>query len=202
MNYRWGALIGALALIAGGQARAAVPMFLPDHDIAGTYRLSQPGKPATTWRVRYSAGAEVARARSLDGAAAGTVILLNMRSRDALIVLDQMHAVVAVPGVGAVLNRVLTGDGARFTRLGVAQVAGRACTRYLVLKRGATGSVCLTRHGVLLAGQGHDRQGAVRITALSVQNAAQPAGAFEPPAGYSQVSLPPAMLAQLLGTAG
>jgi hypothetical protein len=64
MNCRWGALIGALALVTGGQARAAVPMFLPDHDIAGTYRLTQPGKPTTTWRVRYSAGAEVARARS------------------------------------------------------------------------------------------------------------------------------------------
>lgn len=202
MTYRWGAWIGALIWIAAGPAWGAVPMFLPDHDIAGTYRLSQPGKPSTTWRVRYSAGAEVARARSLDGAAAGTVILLNMRSRNAIIVLDQMHAVVAVPGVGAVLDRVLTGDGAQFTRLGNAQIAGHDCARYLVLKRGAAGSVCLTRHGVLLAGQGHDRQGAVRITALSVQDAAQPAGAFEPPPGYSQITLPPAMLAQLLGASG
>ena len=201
MNYRWVFAVGLLAL-CGGVARAAVPMVLPDHDVVGTYRVSQPGKPSTTWRVRYSAQAEIARARSLDGTAAGAVLLLNMRSRSALIVLDQMHAVVAVPGVGGVLDRVLAGDGARFTPLGTARIAGRVCNRYLVLKRQASGTVCLTAHGVLLAGQGHDQHGSIRVTALRVSNAPQPISAFAPPSGYSRVNLPPAMLAQMLGAGG
>jgi len=54
MNYRWAIGIG-LAALMGGAAQAAVPMVLPDHDVVGTYRVSQPGKPSTTWRVRYSA---------------------------------------------------------------------------------------------------------------------------------------------------
>ncbi|MCF3945842.1 hypothetical protein AiwAL_13675 [Acidiphilium sp. AL] len=193
------AALAAFLLAMGVAHAAAAPRLIPDHDAMGVYRISQPGKPTQTWRVRYLAASERVRAVSLSGQAAGTAILLDLASGAANVVLPQMHAVVAVPGLSAMMQKVMDNRGAHFTRLGQATIAGRACTRYLVLKPKGDGSACITPGGVVLQATGKNDHGSVAVQALSITNAPQQAAAFTPPAGYSSITLPPQMLAQLLG---
>ncbi|WP_286839721.1 hypothetical protein [Acidiphilium sp. 34-64-41] len=170
------AVVGLAVVGWGGLARAAVPRLLPDHDVMGVYRISQPGRQAT-----------------------GVTVLLDLASGSAHVVVPQMHAVVAVPGLSGLINKVLDENGAHFTPLGQARIAGHACTRYLVLKRKGDGTACITQGGVVLAATGKDARGSMSVTALQVADAPQPPGDFVLPQGYSSISLPPQMLAQLLG---
>lgn len=188
----------AVSLLAIGVAHAA-PRLIPDHDAMGVYRISQPGRPAQTWRVRYQASSERVHAVSLSGQAAGAAILLDLASGSADVVLPQMHAVVAVPGLSALMRKVTDQRGTHFTVLGQATIAGHACTRYLVLQPKGDGSACITPGGVVLEATGKNNHGAVSVQALSMADAPQPAAAFVLPQGYSRIDLPPRMLAQLLG---
>lgn len=186
------------ALLATGTAIAA-PRILPDHDVMGTYRITQPNRPDQTWRIRYEAASRRIRAVSLSGQARGVEALLNLQSGAADIIVPQMHAVVAVPGLSALIHKLTDQQNARFTPLGESTIAGHHCTRYLILKPNGSGAACITRGGVVLRASGKDNHGAMTITALSIHNAPQPPEAFTLPQGYSSISLPPQMLAQLLG---
>ncbi len=189
----------AVMMVAGGAAQAATPRLLPDHDVMGVYQITQPGRPSQTWRVRYQAASEMLHAVSVSGQASGVTVLLDLASGSAHVVVPQMHAVVAVPGLSGLIHKVLDQNGARFTRLSEATIAGQSCTRYLVLKPKGDGSACITRGGVVLAATGKNAQGSLAVTALQIVDAPQPPGDFTLPDGYSSISLPPQMLAQLLG---
>lgn len=196
---RFAAALGFGVLLAGSAAAAPVPRFIPDHDAMGVYQVEQPGKPVQTWRVRFQAGSRRLHATGLSGQAQGVSVLLDLGSGEAYVILPQMHAVVSVPGVSGLMARVTDERGAHVTRLGEATIAGHRCTRYLVLKAKGDGSACITPGGVILAASGKDTHGAVDVTALSMADAPQPPGYFALPQGYSNITLPPQMLAQLLG---
>ncbi|MDD2876516.1 MAG: hypothetical protein PHT60_06845 [Acidiphilium sp.] len=193
------AAIGSAAFAAMGVAHAATPRMIPDHDAMGVYQIAQPGHPTQTWRVRYSAANQMLRAVSLSGQATGIAVLLDLAAGSANVVVPQMHAVVAVPGLSGLIHKVLDRNDSHFTRLGQATIAGHQCTRYLVLKRRGDGSACITPGGVVLAATGKDDRGSLTVTALQMVDAPQPPDDFAVPSGYSSVSLPPQMLAQLLG---
>lgn len=191
-------LVGATLGATLGTAHAA-PRLVPDHDAMGVYQITQPGKPTQTWRVRFQASSQMLHAVSLSGQAAGITVLLNLAAGSANIVVPQMHAIVAVPGLSGVIHKALDQDGAHFTRLGEATIAGHQCTRYLILKPKGDGSACITRGGVVLAATGKDSKGSAQVTALQIADAPQPPSDFQLPQGYSNISLPPQMLTQLLG---
>lgn len=200
-RYRAAAIIGTACMALSLRAALADPMprVIPVHDAMGVYRISAPGKPDQTWRIRFQASTERLRAVALSGQAAGVVILLDLRNGAADVVLPQMHAVVDVPGLSALMNRVLDDRGAKFTPLGPGTIAGHACTRYLVLKPDADGTACITHGGVILAARGKDHHGSVAVEAQTIADAPQPPDAFALPQGYSHISLPPQMLGRLLG---
>jgi hypothetical protein len=198
MNFK----IAAAALLLSGAAIApafAAPRLIPDRDAMGVYQVTQPGKPIQTWRVRYQASSQMLRAVSLSGQATGVTVLLDLAAGSADIVVPQMHAIVAVPGLSGVIHNALDQNGAHFTRLGEATIAGHQCTRYLILKRKGDGSACITRSGIVLAATGKDSKGSAQVTALQIAEAPQPPEDFQLPQGYSNINLPPQMLAQLLG---
>lgn len=178
---------------------AATPRLLPDRDASAIYQVSQPGKPEQTWRIRFDAAAGLVRATSLSGTPMPMTALLDLHSGRAQLVLPQMHALVNVPGLSGAMGQVMAMRDAHFTPLGTATIAGYRCTRYLVLRRNASGTACLTPDGFALAASGSDPHGRVSVQALSLHIGPQPAGDFEPPMGYSEVTLPPQMLASLLG---
>ncbi|WP_236656447.1 hypothetical protein [Acidiphilium sp. C61] len=190
------AAFGLLLLPALAQA---APRVIPVRDARAVYRVSQPGRPEQTWAVRFDAADGLVRATSLSGTPMPMTVLLDLHDGRAQLVLTQMHALVNVPGVAGAMARVMAMQGAHFTPLGPATIAGMRCTRYLVLRRNASGTACLTPDGFALAAAGGDTHGHVSVEALSLRLAPQPASDFAPPAGYSQVTLPPSMLAGLLG---
>lgn len=192
-------LVLAAAICSVGLAHAATPRILPAEDTMGLYRVAQPGHADQTWRVRYQAASRILRAVGTAGQGSGITVLLDLAAGSAHVVLPQMHAVVAVPGLSGLIHKVLDGNGAHFTPLGQATIAGLRCTRYLVLKPKGDGSACITSDGIVLEATGKDKQGALTVTALEIARAPQPAADFTLPQGYSSISLPPSMLAQLLG---
>ena len=187
-----------LWLVATNAAAAPQPMLLPAYDMVGVYRVTPSGRASTTWRVQYSAELKRVRMTSLGDGALGAVILLDLRRLTAEMIIPQMHAVVSIPEIAVAMHHALAGNRLRFTALGHRMIAGHHCTRYLVLRRSAEGTACLTRDGVLLGGEGTDAQGSVRVVALHVREAVQPPNLFRLPSGYSRINLPPELFAQLM----
>lgn len=192
-------LILALAPVLAPALAQAAPRVIPVRDARAVYRVSQPGRPDQTWSVRFDAAAGLVRATSLSGTPMPMTVLLDLHDGRAQLVLAQMHALVNVPGLAGAMARVMAMRGAHFTPLGPAIIAGLRCTRYLVLRRNASGTACLTPDGFTLAASGGDPHGRVSVQALSLHVGPQPPADFVPPTGYSEVTLPPSMLAGLLG---
>lgn len=192
-------LLACAVLAASPAFAASPPRILPDHDVAVTYRVTVPDRSGGTYRVRYQAATRRAHVTGLSGEGQGFAFLLDIPGGSGDVIMPQTHTIVPLPDLGDIIHRVLAARGARFTRLGSAVIAGKPCTRYLILSPKGDGTACLTRGGVPLAANAHDSRGSVQAEALSVSDSPQPPEYFSPPPGYTALNLPPSMLRQLLG---
>jgi len=174
---------------------AAHPRFLPSRDVAVAYEVSAPGQPGAVYQLSYDAADERAR---IDNPAQGDYFLVDLPGGSARIVVPALHAVVEAPDLSALTRQVMDADNARFTPLGPGFYAGRGCDKFLVLNAHGSGTACITPDGVILHFAGGDVHGSAVVTATSVIYGPQPAGAFAQPEGFSQITLPPGMIAQLL----
>jgi hypothetical protein len=183
-------------LLAAAPAQAAeVPVFLPRQDVQIDYTLTAPGRPAQDLSLSYQAGAHLAR---VDDAAHGVSYLADLRGGQVEILLPMLHAVVQAPDMSQFAGMITSAGGAQFVRLAPGHYAGMGCETYLVTNEQGTGTACLTQDGEILHFRGHDEHGSVELTADAVRFGAVPAALFAVPEGYSQMQLPPGMLAQLL----
>jgi YD repeat-containing protein len=189
-----GWVLGSL-LIAPAQA-ATHPAFLPAQDVLASYVVAASGRPAATYDLEYDAADQ--RARIVDPAR-GLVLLVDLPTGQAELVVPALHAVVEAPDISDLAKQVENADGAKFLALGPGHYADLACEKYEILARQGSGTACLTQDGVILHFAGRDAQGAASITAISVAMAHQPREDFATPDGYSRMVLPPGALAQLLG---
>ncbi|MGP8027651.1 MAG: hypothetical protein ACLPJJ_13225 [Acidocella sp.] len=183
----------ALAALFPASAIAA-PVFLPSRDVAVTYTLTASGRAPATYQLTYDAADQLAKVESQSG----YYVLANLPSGQAQVVVPALRAVVQAPDFSALTGEIYNADGAQFTPLGTGHYAGLDCEKYLVLDKNGTGTACITPSGVTLHFSGHDAHGSAELTALSVSYAPQPAENFAPPAGFSQVDLPPGALLSLL----
>jgi hypothetical protein len=172
----------------------AHPVFLPTRDVAVTYELTAPGRSPENYQLAYNAAGRMARV----DAPAGFYVLGNLPAGQAELILPGLHALVQAPDFSALTAQIYNADGASFTALGSGHYAGLDCTKYLVLDKDGTGTVCLTPSGVVLHFAGHNAHGAAEVTALSVTYAPQPTEMFTPPPGLTPLDLPPGALAALL----
>lgn len=191
-------LLSALALLLGiapAQADTA-PRILPDRDLAATYRFNAPGRPEQTYRLEYDARDRRAR---INDPAQGTWFLVDLRKGTAELVVPQLKSVVETSDFSR-LTRQLTDAGryAKFSPLAKRQYAGLTCRDWLIVSKQGEATVCLTPGGVTLHFKGSDGHGAATVTATAVSFTPQPAAEFVPPAGYTSVHLPPAMLRALV----
>ena len=156
----------ALLMFGGsGMVHAATtPRILPDHDVAVTYRAVVPGQQGGTYRVRYQASSQRAHATALSGEGAGLQFLLDIPAGSGDLIMPQTHTIVPLPNLSDIIHRVMAAQGAKFTRLGTATIAGQACTKYLILSPKGDGTACLTRGGVPLAATAKDRRGSLTVT--------------------------------------
>ncbi len=191
---QWIAVLIILAIAPVARAGDRPP-FLPLRDVAVSYQLSAPGRPAQTYQLEYDAASQRAR---IDDPAHGTYFLVDLPAGRAELVIPPLRSVVTAPDLSGLAQEIASADGARFTPLGRATYAGIGCETYLVLSQQGSATACLTRDGVALHFSGQDRHGAASVTALSVSYAPQPDAAFAPPEGFGVITLPPGALAQLL----
>jgi hypothetical protein len=181
---------------AGGSAVAApVPRFLPDRDVAVTYQLNLPGHDPQIYRLRYNEADELAR---IDSPAQGIFVLANLPSGQAQLVVPALHAVVHTPDFSDITRQIEGADGAHFTPLGHGHYAGLRCERYQITSPDGAAKACITQSGVVLQFDGHNRNGAAEVTAVSVTFAPQPGEAFSPPANFASIRLSPGLLTALL----
>jgi hypothetical protein len=174
---------------------AAHPQFLPSRDVSVAYVVSAPGRPDAVYRLAYDAADERAR---IDNPAAQNYFLVDLPGGTAQLVLPALHAVVEAPDLSGLTRQVMDADNARFTPLGPGFYAGRRCDKFLVLNGQGSGTACITPDGVILHFAGGDAHGSAVVTATSVTYGPQPAGAFDQPDGFSEITLPPGMLAPLI----
>ncbi len=174
---------------------ATHPQFLPTRDVTVAYEVSAPGRPDAAYLLAYDAADERAR---IDNPAAQNYFLVDLPGGTAQLVVPALHAVVEAPDLSGLTRQVMDADNARFTPLGPGFYAGRGCDKYLVLNGEGSGTACITPDGVILHFAGGDAHGSAVVTATSVTYGPQPAGAFAQPEGYSEITLPPGMMAQLL----
>jgi hypothetical protein len=186
-----------LMMIGIMPAQAAThPQFLPSRDVTVGYLVSAPGRPDATYQLAYDAADERAR---IDNPAQGDYFLVDLPGGTAQLVVPALHAVVNAPDLSGLTRQVMDADNARFTPLGPGHYAGMECEKYLVLNGQGSGTACITPDGVILHFTGSDAHGGATVTATSVTYGPQPRAAFAQPDGFSQITLPPGALAQLLG---
>jgi hypothetical protein len=183
-----------LLLLTPAQA-ASHPEFLPAHDLAATYVLTAPGRPNAIYQLQYDAADQ--RARITDPTS-GLAFLVDLPTGRAELIVTALHAIVEAPDLSGLAAQVENAGGARFLPLGPGHYAGLDCDKYEILATQGSGTACLTPDGVILHFAGRDAHGSASVTALSVQYQHQPGFLFKVPDGYSQMTLPPGALTQLL----
>jgi len=189
-------LAALLALLLSPAQAQTHPVFLPEQDIAASYTLAIPGRPAAPYTLQYDAADE--RARITDPVR-GLTFLVDLITGHAELIVPALRAVVEAPDVSSLAGQVSSADGARFLPLGPARYAGLPCDKYEVLAPSWSANTCLTPQGVVLHFAGHNSHGAATVTATSLIMTPQPTRDFDAPADYSRIQLPPGALAQILG---
>ena len=189
-------ILAAGAVLAGSGAATArageVPTYLPNRDVAVTYRIG--GKQPGPQDIRVLWSSELGRARIEVGPG---FLLADARTRKVVAVMEQAKMALELPTGSA--DSYLPGPGTRFTRDGSTTVAGHRCTTWEASSDRGSGTACLTDDGVLLRGTGVDRNGrGGSIEATEVDYAAQPDDLFRVPDGFQTLSLP-SKLGKLLG---
>jgi hypothetical protein len=181
--------------VAGSAAASPVPRFLPDRDVAVTYQLTLPGRDPQTYLLSYDAADQLAR---IDSPAQHMFVLANLPSGQAQLVVPALHAVVDTPDFSGITRQIENAGGAQFTPLGHGHYAGLRCERYRIASHDGAAQACITPNGVVLQFDGHDRNGAAQVTALSVTFTPQPGEEFLAPANFANIHLSPGMLTALL----
>ena len=175
-----------LAVLVGTAAAAQDrPLVQPTRDVTVTYRVEGaaadaiPGGISGPLRLSWDAAHQRLRAEA-DGRP--QAVLVDLPHRTATMLDTAMRAVVALPLREKDLQ-ALTLAGARLTRRGSGDVAGRACTNWDVQASRGAGTVCLTADGVALRGEGmvNGRQGS--FTATDVVFGPVPPELFAVPSG-------------------
>ena len=188
------ALLTLVSIMSASKGTSAQerPRVQPTRDVTVTYRVEGaaaqaiPGGTDGPLRVSWDAAGQRLRAAPERRPQA---VIVDLPRHTAALIDDAMHAVLALPVRPADLNPLAT-DGARFTRRGLATVAGFACVTWAVEAKRGAGTVCLTADGVALRGEGtvNGRQGSFIATSVAYGPVA--ADLFSPPPGYFAMNFP------------
>jgi|BEDMetMinimDraft_2_1075160.scaffolds.fasta_scaffold04693_2 hypothetical protein len=181
----------ALTLLAAAPALADDhPPFMPSRDVSVTYALSntRPDAPKEA-HMYYSARAGKMR---LEAAGQPGYVIIDRANGRMILVMSSQHLYTEMPIKTDLASGFLLNDQMKFRRVGKDTIAGVPCTEWEVQATQASGVVCVTDDGVLLAGHGSDKEGtsaALKATAVSFKS--EPPQFFDPPPGYQKVTLPP-----------
>jgi len=170
-------------------ASAATPPanLTPTTDVAVTYAVHAPGKPAGSMLVAWKADSGKVRVESL---AFPGWLLLEPREQRASMIIEAQRAVVQMPPEVAVRGAPHLAADAVLTEAGTDTVAGLPCTlwNYESASEG-TGTLCVTEGRLMLRTVAKTHSGEeIRIEAQTVSTGPQDAARFTVPDGYAVVT--------------
>lgn len=184
-------ILTGLTLLAAAPALADDhPPFMPSKDVSVVYSVSNasPNAPKEA-HMYYSASTGKMRIEPVGQP--GYVILDQPHGR-VLLVESNQHLYMEMPIPTDLASGFLLNENMKFRKLGSDTIAGLPCTNWEVQAPQASGVVCVTNDGVLLAGHGSDKDGtSTTLKATAVSFKSQPPQLFAPPQGYQKVTLPP-----------
>lgn len=198
----------ALAVTCPGVALAQdYPSIQPKRDAAITYALDSTQTGPMRIQAFISPENQMMRLQEGDG---GDYLLLDRGAERVLLVSPGKHLIFAVSSGGFLHRDVGPGANLEFRPRGQREIAGHGCTAWSVVGPGGHGEACVTRDGIVLAGQGqgnrpdeHGQVPAGRLTAVAVSYAPVPPALFAIPPGLQEVDLPPSLFASMIpGLAG
>jgi hypothetical protein len=193
--------VAALALSAAAWAQG-FPSIQPQRPAAITYHLDSTQTGPMEIQAFVSPELQMMRLQEGQG---GDYLLLDRGHERVMLVSPSKHLVFVVPSDGFLHRDLGPGSNLRFHPRGPREVAGHGCMDWSVEGPSGQGEVCITREGILLAGEGRgdrpDDQGHIpsgRLTAVAVNYAPIPQDAFAIPADLQEVELPPALLTSMI----
>lgn len=183
---RRGALVAALALLAGTVAAQERPNIYPTRDVAVTYRVtSGQGAPPSVTMAWQAA----TRRMRMDVPGMGWMVADHDANR-AFVAMEGARILMDLPMAQAMAQHGPS-ENARFTRLRTDRVAGLPCTVWRYEDRGQTGEACLTADGVMLRGRGAvPGGGSGAVEATEVRFGPQEASRFARPQGWANMPVP------------
>lgn len=195
-------LAAALAALPGIAEAQKFPSIQPRHDAAVTYDLTSSETGPVHLRAFVSPELQMMRLQEGDG---GDYLLLDRGHERVMLVSPDKHLVFAVSSSGFLHRDLGPGSNLQFRPRGHRMVAGHRCMEWSVLGPDGHGNACITRDGLLLAGEGQgnapDSSGQIpsgRLTAVSVSYDTVPPDVFAIPPGLQEVDLPPKLFAALI----
>ena len=178
----------ALLLPVAAAAAPERPALFPSRDVTVTYQVHASGTDVREATAQIAAGGAHVRIEAPQMAGA---MLLDRGANSMTMVLSGLHMYSVVAGRGHMVDEFLMDPRLRFTRAGAGSVAGLPCTDWRVSSPRGEGTGCVTADGVLLRFDGQDERGrAASLLATGVRYGAIPPGSFQPPPGFSEVTLP------------
>ncbi len=183
-------LLSVLALLLPAAALAAPerPALFPTRDVTVSYQVHASGTDVREATAQIAAGGAHVRIEAPQMAGA---MLLDRDANSMTMVLSGLHMYSVMRGRGHMVDEFLLDPRLRFTRAGGGSVAGLPCTDWRVSSPRGQGTGCVTSDGVLLRFDGQDERGrAASLLATGVHYGAIPAASFQPPSGFSEVTLP------------
>lgn len=179
-----------------GQPSAGPPAIRPTRDVAVEYQAQgrpDASGPAQSGLIRVFWGDHGARAR-VEMAGMPTWGIINLARARMIVVFSSQHGYVVLPLDPNRIPGLSIPPGTKMTRIGSATVAGFGCTVWRVRGPGDAGTACITPDGLVLRAEGHGQEhgmsGNGTLRAVQVRYGPQPAGLFEPPAGFTRINLP------------
>jgi hypothetical protein len=183
---RWRAGTGtalSMLMLAGAASVETAPRLTPAKDVDITYRVSRPGEPVFSRRVRWQAGAGLER---VDGPGNAIVIVDHRTHYETLLRREtRTYLKIAVPP-GSDLD---PNPNIPRNRAGQTRVAGLPCTEWEWTdpEDSEPHSLCVTDDGVLLRAKVN---GQTVLLARSVRYRKPKPGIFTPPDNYEPALAP------------
>lgn len=134
-------------------------------------------------RINYMLGMEGPESRG--------AVILNRAAQEVLIILNDRKVYTRLVQQEVARSPFLLDMSMSFARKGKAEVIGQPCTVWTVQSAQGNGSACVTDDGFILEQDGVDVDGLNgHLKAMKISYDAVPATAFQPPAGFQEVTPP------------
>ncbi len=126
---------------------------------------------------------------SMDGPESRGAVILNRAAQEVMIILNDRKVFTRLVQQEVARSPFLLDMSMKFVRKGKSEVIGQPCTLWAVQSAQGEGSACVTDDGFVMEQDGVDVDGLNgHLKAMKISYDDVPASAFQPPAGFQEVT--------------